>query len=114
MGNESISDNFYSYVRVEEAPGVDGVWCAPVGGLKEKTDKLFFSYRGGGVVIVTIQFICPTDLAWTDYLTDETLENGARFLLEDNASGVKWRVGVKQGGYSSDISIIGLDWIKKG
>ena len=111
MANTQLNGPRYEYVSIDEAPGADGDWCKSVSMTGKKAEELFASVSGGGSATVTMQYKLPHDgAAYVDYTTGETLESGARFRLDDHGAGVKWRVGVKQGNYSSGTVIVGLDW----
>ena len=111
MANAKLNKARSRYATIDTAPGADGYWSDSVGLTDVKADELFLSVSGGGAATVTTQYKLPhTGAIWTDYTTDETLETGARFRLDDHGAGVKWRVGVKEGGYASDTIIVGFDW----
>ena len=110
MANSKLNGNRYSYATVDAAPGADGYWCNSVSMTSKDTKAIFFSQRGGGVATVTIQFRCPGDSSWTDLTTNEIIEDGVRFRVDDFGAGVKYRAGVKNGAYSSGDVIIGFDW----
>lgn len=111
MANSKLNGPRYKYASIDAAPGADGYWSDTVSMVYESTDELFLNVSGGGVATVTIQYKLPhTGAIWTDYVTTETLETGARFRLDDHGAGVKWRVGVKNGNHTSDTIIVGLDW----
>lgn len=111
MANTKLNGDRYRYISIDTAPGAAGEWCDAVGMAQVSAKALFFSYRGGGSATVTLQFRTPeTGSAWTDYSTDETIENGSRYILDDHGAGVKWRAGVKQGGLASGTVIVGFDW----
>ena len=111
MANAKLNKRRSSYASIDTAPGADGYWCDSVSMVFVDADELFLSVSGGGSATVTTQYKLPhTGAIWTDYTTDETLETGARFRLDDHGAGVKWRVGVKLDGYSSGTIIVGFDW----
>ncbi len=115
MSNSRTKKESHSYASIDEAPVADGYWCEEVSMNKNKTNKLYWSRRGAGVGTVTIQFRCPGDSAWTDYVTDEGLASGERFIIDDNAAGVRWRTGIKEdtsadNTYTSGTITVGLDW----
>jgi len=111
MANAKLNGPRYKYASIDTAPGADGYWSDSVSMTKVNANELFLNVSGGGSATVTIQYMLPhTGAIWTDYTTDETLETGARFRLDDHGAGVKWRVGVKQGAYSSDTIVVGFDW----
>ena len=118
MANSQLTGVRSVYASINAAPGADGYWAeAKVSQmLKAHAEELFVSVSGGGVATVSLQFKLPhTGAAWTDYTTDETLESGARFRLDDHGAGVKWRMGVKEDTsadptYTSGTIIVGFDW----
>ena len=111
MANAKLNKPRSRYASIDTAPGADGYWSDAVGLTDVKADELFLSVSGGGSATVAVQYKLPhTGAAWVDYTTDETLETGARFRLDDHGAGVKWRVGVKNAAYSSGTIIVGFDW----
>ena len=110
MANSKSNSDRHAYATIDTAPGADGYWCDSVSPAKKNATPMWFSYGGGGVATVTLQFQRPGDTGWTDYTTDETLEDGAMFIMEAWGAGVKWRAGVKNGGLSSGTNRIGFDW----
>ena len=112
MANEQSSGRHYEYVKITTIPGADGDRCSPVTVKKSKdVEALFFSRRGGGVATVSIQFKTPEEgAAWTDYLTSEALDDGARLRLDELGTGVQWRAGVANGDYTSGDVTVGFDW----
>ncbi len=111
MANTQQTKPRYEYVTVTEGPPADGSWCNGVNMTGHKTDELFFSRRGGGSATISIQFKTgESGAAWTDYLTDVDLSDGARCILDDHGAGVRWRAGVKENGWSSGTVIVGFDW----
>jgi hypothetical protein len=111
MANQQLKGPRYKYASVDTAPGADGYWSEPVGLSQERAPALFANVAGGGSATVTMQYKLPySGSAWTDYTTDETLESGGRFRLDDMGGGVKWRMGVKNGDYTSGTVVVGFDW----
>lgn len=101
----------FRYAFIDTAPGADGYWSDSISMSKKKIDGLFFSFSGGGVATVTIQYQLPhTGAEWVDYLTTETIASGTRLRVGDEAAGVKWRAGIKQGGHTSGTCVVGFDW----
>lgn len=112
MANTQLSGDRYEFASIDTAPGAEGFWTKKVksGGIKGK-NGLQVSISGGGTAVVTIQYLLPhDDASWTDYTTSETLESGGRFRLEDLGFHTLWRIGVKNGDYTSDTIIVGFDW----
>lgn len=115
MANAKSNSDRFRYAIIDTAPGAEGYWCDAISMQAVGAKSLFFSIRGGGdssVPTVTIQFKTPeTGSDWEDYTTSETLEPGARFLIEDWGAGVKWRAGVKNGDFLGAEEIrVGFDW----
>lgn len=111
MANTKLNGDRYRYASIDTAPGADGYWSDAISMSSVRVDALFASVSGGGSATVTLQYKLPhTGAAWTDYLTTETLTNGARVKLNDYGAGVKWRMGVKNGNLASDTVIVGFDW----
>ncbi len=111
MANGKLNGPRYKYASIDSAPAAAGYWCDSVSMSAENANELFLNVSGGGAATVTIQYKLPhTGSVWTDYVTAETLETGARFRLDDHGAGVKWHVGVKQGDYTSGTVIAGFDW----
>ena len=111
MANAKLNGERFRYASIDTAPGADGYWSDAVSMSKVNANELFLNVSGGGSATVVIQYKLPhTGAIWTDYTTSETLETGARFRLDDHGAGVKWRVGVKSGGYSSGDVVVGFDW----
>ena len=101
----------HRYAKIDAAPTAAGYWSDSVSMSAVNANELFLNVSGGGSATVVIQYMLPhTGAIWTDYTTSETLTTGARFRLDDHGAGVKWRVGVKNGGYSSGTLICGFDW----
>lgn len=113
MANAKVNGGSSRYASIDTAPGAEGYFSDSVGITHENASPLFFSRRSGavaGVGTITIQFKCPGDTDWTDYLTDLDLSVGARHIIDDEGAGVSWRAGVKQGDYTSGVILVGLDW----
>lgn len=101
----------YRYAFIDTAPGASGYWSDSVSMTKVNANQLFFSFSGGGVATVSIQYQLPhAGAVMVDYLTTETIASGARLRVSDMGAGVKWRAGVKQNNYSSGDVIVGFDW----
>ena len=115
MANSKSNGDRYAYATIDTAPGADGYWCDSVSMSSKNTKAMFFSRRGGGTATVTIQFKCPGDADWTDLTTDESLADGERLRVDDFASGVKYRAGIKEDSsaddtYTSGTITVGFDW----
>ena len=116
MANAKLNKPRSRYASIDTAPGADGYWSDAVGLTDVKADELFLSVSGGGSATVAVQYKLPhTGAIWTDYTTDETLESGARFRLDDHGAGVKWRAGIKEDTsadptFTSGTVICGFDW----
>jgi len=111
MANSKVNSGDRSrYVSIDTAPAAGGYWSDSVGISKVNAGPLFFSFQGGGVATVTIQFQTPAQASWQDYDSPLSLVSGTRAILDDAGFGVKWRAGVKEGAYTSDTIIVGFDW----
>lgn len=123
MANTVIDNNDKQYVVIDSTPPVGGFWTNIVaqrrsGLYKSNILKMFFSVREyedspavGSVITPILQFKCEGDNGWTDYNNNGTaFVVGDRLLIDSNAAGVKWRAGVKEGGYTSGSMILGFDW----
>ena len=111
MANSKLNKERSAYASIDTAPGADGYWSDAVSMSNKNAKSLFFTQSGGGVGTVYLQYqLSHTSAAWTDYVTTETFESGVRFRVDDFASGVKWRAGIKLGGYTSGTVVCGLDW----
>ena len=111
MANSVTSGDRHSFATIDTAPGASGYWTASVSMSNKNARALFFSRKGGGVGTVTLQFkTAETGAVWQDFTANLSLLNGVRYMIDDSASGVSWRAGVKNGNYSSGDIIVGLDW----
>ena len=128
MPNIPVSGSFKEYITISSAPsGTDlGDWtnevCLRDLRKTEKIDRMYFSVREAesdssqasdtSVMTITLQFKCDGDAGWQDYnYNDETaFKAGDRIIIEDTAAGVRWRAGVKDGGYTSGSLVMGFDW----
>ena len=110
MANSVSSSDRYTYAAIDTTPGADGYWCNSVSMAAKNAVPLFFSRRGTGVGVVTLQFKCQGDADWQDLDTDIDLSNGVRCVIDDEARGVSWRAGIKNGNYTSGTITLGLDW----
>ena len=125
MANSQSSGNNYEYAVVDTKPTSAGYFTKVVDArhILKRNDKLFFSIRESNAdmsaapsalstITVVLQFICPGDAAWTDYidLAGSTLAIGNRVQLDDNGAGVLWRAGVRDDEYTSGSVTFGFDW----
>lgn len=103
------NSSYYEYATVDESPGADGYFTDEIGARVKSIAALraFFSVRGTGSAIVTLQFRCPGDGAWTDYAG---YNKNTRKTIEGVGAGVEWRGVVKQGDYVSGSIVFGFDW----
>lgn len=129
MANTKSSGTYKEYITVnEQASGTDfGDWTEEVC-LRDKVkagvakDKMWFSIREAeadssqasdtSVMTVTLQFKCDGDLGWQDFvdLAGNALAVGNRLVIEDTGAAVRWRAGVKDGGWTSGSLTFGFDW----
>ena len=119
MANSRDSAPYREYVTVNEEPAGDGYFTNSVSVRNEDLKQIFFSVRetgaAAGVMIVTLQFRCTGDDAWSDY---DTYTEVCRKLIEGGAAGTQWRAGVKADAssgaatqnYTSGEFTFGLDW----
>lgn len=118
MANSKLNGPRYAYASIDTTPASGGYWSDSVSMSQKNTDVLFFSRSGGGLGSVTIQFKLPhAGSVWQDYLTTETLTDGARLRVADQGAGVKWRAGIKEDTSAlpltvavSGTTIVGFDW----
>jgi hypothetical protein len=127
MANSKASSDNYEYATVDTLPGASGYFTNEVVPRdkfqKGKVHKLFFSIREypddvseapstNAVVTVALQFKCPGDLGWTDFvpLDGSTFAVGNRVALEDIGAAVRWRAGVRSDEYTSGSVTFGFDW----
>jgi hypothetical protein len=126
MANSKSSGNNYEYATVDTNPGASGYWTNEVSirHLQKTTKRgsIFFSIReyeadssqasDTSVATVKLQFKCEGDLGWQDYklVSGVALEAGHRITINDTGAGVRWRAGVKDGGFTSGKVIFGFDW----
>ena len=128
MANRRTSTEFAEYVTVDTAPeSVDtGYFTNAISIRKIRKDKkirrVFFSIRefeadpseasAASDLTVTLQFKCPGDEGWTDYvsLDGSTLAIGNRLMMEDLGAGIYWRAGIKPDNFASGQVRFGFDW----
>jgi hypothetical protein len=126
MSNSRSSGTNHEYATVDSNPGYLGYFTKPFcprDKVKTGSNKVFFSVRDatGDIsaapsalsdVTVGLQFKCPGDLDWTDYvpLDGSELAIGNRVALEDMGAGVIWRAGVVDDGYGGGSVVFGFDW----
>jgi len=95
-------------VSVDGDPGAD-YFSAPISPKEHKTDKLYFSFSGGGSSTVSIQFKLDGMSAWKTMTTDETLEDGYMHVIECSSARTKFRVGIENTNYGSGTCVLRLD-----
>jgi len=128
MANSKSSGEFYEYATVDTQPSGTalGYWTNTISPRElQKNLKIkafYFSIReeeadssaasDTSSMTVTLQFLCPGDAGWQDFvdLNGAELAVGNRLLFEDFAAGVLWRAGVKDGDYTSGSLTFGFDW----
>jgi len=127
MANSRSSGANYEYATVDTLPGAAGYFTNEVDvRLKSKNDKvhrIFFSIREeeadlsaapstGSTITVNLQFKCPGDSGWTNYvpLDGSSFVIGNRVAIEDIGAGVLWRAGVASDGYTDGSVTFGFDW----
>ena len=122
MANSKSTGEYKEYATIDTAPSALGYWTnevSPRGRGRGIIRALFFSIReteqdssaGASGIIPTLQFRCDGDAGWQDYRND-----GTAFAIGDckqvsiSAAKRKWRLGVKDGGYTSGSITLGFDW----
>lgn len=112
MANNRRSSKRYEYAEVDTTPGAPGYFTNPISLDNKPNQRASFSIRGTGDVTVSLQFRCPEEILWTDYVNaDVTFTNGTRFQIEDFSQGVEWRAGViSDANYTSGSVVFGFDW----
>jgi hypothetical protein len=121
MANITISGVNKEYVQVDTAPEGSGYFTNEINIrnlMKRGVGKMFFSIRettqdpsAGSVMTIVLQFKCEGDTYWTDYSNDSTaFKIGDRKIIDDQAVNIRWRAGVKSGGFTSGSLVFGFDW----
>ena len=112
MGNKRSDDSQYEYATVDTAPGADGYFTSIIDSAKISVGwkRLYFSTRGSGVMIITLQFKCIGDDDWSDYDSYTSTDSCKRKIIEGGVGGIQWRAGVKQEDYTSGSMRFGFDW----
>ena len=124
MANSQNSGSNYEYATVDTYTSA-GYFTIAVDArhVYKLGAKLFFSIREAlanvseapsdtSTVTVALQFLCPGDADWTDYvpLDGSSFAVGNRIQIDDNAAGVLWRAGVRSDEYTSGSVTFGFDW----
>ena len=128
MANSRSSGVYKEYATVDTQPeGSDlGYWTNEVC-LRDKVnagvakDKMYFSIRENEVDssagdistnTVGLQFKCDGDAGWQDFVdfAGNELVVGNRLVIKDTGAAVRWRAGVKDGGYTGGKITFGFDW----
>ena len=119
MANSKDSAPYREYATVNEEATGDGYFTNPVFIRDKDLEHIFFSVRetgsAAGVMIITLQFKCEGDDAWTDY---DVYEDVCRKVVEGGGAGTQWRAGVKVDessgvatqNYTSGEFTFGFDW----
>ena len=118
MANSKNSSEFHKYATVDTAPDANGYWTDIIQPRKDKIKKMYFSIRettddsSASVMTVKLQFRCPDDSGWQDYLdAGSDWAIGTRIILEEFAAGVAWRAGVADfSAFTSGSLTFGFDW----
>lgn len=127
MANSRSSSTYYEYATVDTAPDADGYFTNPISpryiAKQYGANKVFFSIReaeanlsaapsDNTTVTVRLQFICPGDADWTDYvpLDGSSFVVGNRVALDELGPGVTWRAGVTDVDYTAGSVKFGFDW----
>ena len=98
------------YVTVNS--GGSGYFTNPISVAKIQRNRrdvsqIYFSIRGTGVMVVTVQYRSPGDSEWTVYNTYTTITHQTIAVV---AAGVSWRAGVLADDYISGEYVFGFDW----
>lgn len=110
MANSRTTVGSYSQIVVDTDPGAAGYWSEPVNTNAKSADYLFFVMEdSGGDATVTIQFKQPGG-SWTDLSHDETIEDGAAFVIDTGSAPLAWRIGVKDNNQGTGTVRAGLYW----
>lgn len=121
MANAKSSGEHWEYATVDTAPapGSGGYYTNEITPRSSKLSRFYFSIRetvddsSPSTVVVKLQFKCPRDAGWTNYLKDGTDDwpIGCRVMINDFAAGVVWRAGVVDNSdYTSGSLTFGFDW----
>ncbi len=126
MANSRASGATYEYATVDSNPGSAGYFTNPVcvrDLVKRGADRIFFSIREKdadisanpsalSAVTVVLQYLCPGDSAWTDYvpLGGSSFATGNLVEIPDMGTGRMWRAGVRDDEYTSGSVTFGFDW----
>lgn len=115
MANSKISSIKSEQVVVDTAPATGGYWTTGVATRLRVSgndiEKLFFSARGSGTAVPTLQFRIDSDSAWTDfYNAGVAFVIGDVAVIESPGKGIEWRAGVAEGDYTTGEVQIGLNW----
>lgn len=120
MANAKSSGEHWEYATVDTAPapGSGGYYTNEITPRSSKLGRFYFSIREttrdsvASVVTVKLQYKCPRDTDWSDYLNNgDDWTIGCRVAINDNAAGVLWRAGVvDDSDYTSGSVTFGFDW----
>lgn len=111
MANANVSGTGKEYATVDTAPAAGGFWTASIGMREKRIPQVFFTIRGTGDAVVTLQFKCDGDTDWTDFNNDGVaLVTGDNKVIEGSSANMLWRAGVKQGAYTSGSITFGFNW----
>jgi len=98
-----------TFATIDTDPGA-GYFCDSVAIADNSSRNLYVTNKGDGVGTALLQFRSRGDTDWIDYVTDEELVAGTRFVIEDRSGQIEYRVGMKTAGYTSGELTVGLDW----
>ena len=107
MANTKTTGDYKNYITIDTSPGSAGFFTDAISERTERLQDLFFSMRGNGIGIVTVQFKHQDDSTWTDY---DTYTDPGRYAIRGGAAGIIWRAGIISGNYTSGTIITGFDW----
>jgi len=102
----------YVTATISSAPPAAGTWTDGIApALKARGGFLSITISGTWVATVTLQ--CSTDAGVTYSDVDYTWTSNIRRALVDPEAGVRYRIGVKNGDYTSGSVIVRLGRMKK-
>ena len=123
MANRRVSGANKEYAIVDTLPTSAGYFTNHICPRDKKGEKVFFSIRETNAdisanpsalssITVILQFLCPGDSAWTDFinLDGSAFVIGNRVELQDIGAGVLWRAGVRDDEYINGAVTFGFDW----
>lgn len=110
MANTRTSNVDYEKVVIDTAPAAEGFFTNSVTQRRSGNDipKIVVIVRGTGTWTAKLQFMAKGDTDWTD--STEELAIGDIKEIESNISHLQWRVGIKQGAFTSGSAVLSINW----